>query len=298
MKWIYSCCWRKKKKSTTKTQEKLASWRWNKITYSNFATITLLFSWATQGQMTACPLVVNDVELVSSRFWWYRASLEPVVLMTYGKNGVTCWLAGAVRTLQKRVEMLEVKDSFKNVECSIHVNISVSRHKSDDELWDPKTRVQRCECPDTKQQTTWSTGMWFLRMTTCKIWKKIFLSWTCLQYKEMTSSRYWMMTTDLPLRQFPWEQCEARILLVRIQVSLCPDRRQFVSWISLTWIRECAVKTLLTSWIAKISRCATKWKLHPFVMCPLRRLGKWWSSILLYMRYLLPWLSTILQLRI
>ena len=27
--------------------------------------------------------------------------------MAYGKNGSMCWLAGAVRTLQKRVELLE-----------------------------------------------------------------------------------------------------------------------------------------------------------------------------------------------
>ena len=55
--------------------------------------------------------------------------------MTYGKNGATCWLAGAVRTLQKRVEKLEEKDSFKNVECSIHEiqdtspKVRVPRHK-------------------------------------------------------------------------------------------------------------------------------------------------------------------------
>ena len=55
--------------------------------------------------------------------------------MTYGKNGATCWLFGAVRTLQKRVEMLEAKDSFKNVECSIHEiqdtspKVRVPRHK-------------------------------------------------------------------------------------------------------------------------------------------------------------------------
>ena len=54
--------------------------------------------------MVACPLVVNGVEPVSSRFWWCRACLEPVALMAYGKNGATFWLAGAVRTLQKRVE--------------------------------------------------------------------------------------------------------------------------------------------------------------------------------------------------
>ena len=51
--------------------------------------------------------------------------------MAYGKNGTTCWLAGAVRTLMKRVEMLEARDSFKNVDCNIHVKTSVSRHRSD-----------------------------------------------------------------------------------------------------------------------------------------------------------------------
>ena len=49
-------------------------------------------------------------------------------MMAYGKHGATCWLAGAVRTLMKRVEMLEARDSFKNVNCNIHVNTSVSRH--------------------------------------------------------------------------------------------------------------------------------------------------------------------------
>ena len=29
--------------------------------------------------------------------------------MACGKNGATCWLAGAVRTLQKRVEWLEAR---------------------------------------------------------------------------------------------------------------------------------------------------------------------------------------------
>ena len=47
-------------------------------------------------QMVACPLVVNGVDLVLSRFWWCRAYLEPVVSMAYGKNGAACWLAGAV----------------------------------------------------------------------------------------------------------------------------------------------------------------------------------------------------------
>ena len=71
--------------------------------------------------------------------------------MAYGKNGTTCWLAGAARTLMKRVEMLEARDSFKNVDCSIHVNTSVSRHRSDGNF-ETKTRVQRCNCPDTHQQ--------------------------------------------------------------------------------------------------------------------------------------------------
>ena len=35
--------------------------------------------------------------------------------MACGKNGATCWPAGAVRTFQKRVECLEAKDSFMNV---------------------------------------------------------------------------------------------------------------------------------------------------------------------------------------
>ena len=29
--------------------------------------------------------------------------------MAYGKNGATCWLSGALRTLQKRVEWLEAR---------------------------------------------------------------------------------------------------------------------------------------------------------------------------------------------
>ena len=49
--------------------------------------------------------------------------------MANGKNGTTCWLAGAVRTLMKRVEMLEASNSFKNVDRNIHVNTSVSRSK-------------------------------------------------------------------------------------------------------------------------------------------------------------------------
>ena len=45
----------------------------------------------------------------------------------------------------KRVEMLEAKDSFKNVDCNVHVNTSVSRHKSDGDFeilyTSPKVRV-------------------------------------------------------------------------------------------------------------------------------------------------------------
>ena len=45
-------------------------------------------------------------------------------------DGAARWLAGAVRTLQKRVEMLEAKDSFMNVECKIHASSSMTSHKS------------------------------------------------------------------------------------------------------------------------------------------------------------------------
>ena len=59
--------------------------------------------------------------------------------MAYGKNGVTCWLAGAVRTLQKRVEWLEA--------ATTGANTSVSRHKLDGDLkiqdTIPKVRVPR-----------------------------------------------------------------------------------------------------------------------------------------------------------
>ena len=58
--------------------------------------------------------------------------------MAYGKNGATCWLAGAVRTLQKRVEWLEAATTG---------NTSVSRHKLDGDfkIQDtiPKVRVPR-----------------------------------------------------------------------------------------------------------------------------------------------------------
>ena len=43
--------------------------------------------------------------------------------MAYGKNGATCWQAGAVRTLQKRVAWL--------VAATTGANTSVSRHKFD-----------------------------------------------------------------------------------------------------------------------------------------------------------------------
>ena len=52
-------------------------------------------------------------------------------------DGAARWLAGAVRTLQKRVEMLEAKDSFK-----IHADTSVSSHKIDDDVETNDTLVQ------------------------------------------------------------------------------------------------------------------------------------------------------------
>ena len=48
-------------------------------------------------------------------------------------------------------------------------------------------------------------------------------------------------------QEFSW--CESR--------SLCaPTEGSPMSWISLTWIRECTVKILLASWISKIERRA------------------------------------------
>ena len=61
--------------------------------------------------------------------------------MAYGKNGSMCWLAGAVCTLQKPVEMLEAKHSFKNVEYSIHANTSDFEIQNTS----PKVRVPRLE---------------------------------------------------------------------------------------------------------------------------------------------------------
>ena len=59
--------------------------------------------------------------------------------MAYGKNGATCWLAGAVRTLQRRVEWLEA--------ATTGANTSVCRHKLDGDfkIQDtiPKVRVTR-----------------------------------------------------------------------------------------------------------------------------------------------------------
>ena len=47
--------------------------------------------------------------------------------------------------------MLEAKDSFKNVDCNIHVN-TLSPDTDQMATLKSKTRVQRCECPDTNQQ--------------------------------------------------------------------------------------------------------------------------------------------------
>ena len=107
---------------------------------------------------------------------------------TYGKNGASCWLAAAVRTLQKRVEMLEANDSFNNVECSIHTNTSVSRHKSDGDFeiqkTNPKLRVPRHKpAGDLEHGGVISADDDFQDM-------EKYLSWACLQCMEMASSRY------------------------------------------------------------------------------------------------------------
>ena len=59
--------------------------------------------------------------------------------MAYGKNGSMCWLAGAVRTLQKRVEWLDAATNGANT--------SVSQYKLDGDFkirdTIPKARVPR-----------------------------------------------------------------------------------------------------------------------------------------------------------
>ena len=66
--------------------------------------------------------------------------------MAYGKNGATCWLAGAVRTLQKRVEWLEAATTGANtldgdfkIQNTIP-KVRVPRHKpAGDLVYDSKT---------------------------------------------------------------------------------------------------------------------------------------------------------------
>ena len=64
------------------------------------------------------------------------------MVMSYGRaDGAARWLAGAVRTLQKRVEMLEAKDSFKSVECKMHADTSVSDGDFEHKDTSPKVSV-------------------------------------------------------------------------------------------------------------------------------------------------------------
>ena len=94
--------------------------------------------------------------------------------MANGKNGTTCWLAGAVRTSMKRVEMLEASNSLKDVDRNIHVNTSVPRSKV--RVFRRKTAV------DEERQD---------------------------DFKQVLSDE-----DDLPIRQFPGLQCGGRRLLV------------------------------------------------------------------------------------
>ena len=65
---------------------------------------------------------MNGVELVLSQF-------SPTVQRYIHTDGAARWFVGAVRTLQKRVEMLEAKNSFE-----YHADTSVPSHKSDDNV--------------------------------------------------------------------------------------------------------------------------------------------------------------------
>ena len=61
---------------------------------------------------------VDDLAALTIAEFSFRSKKKkkPVVLMANGKKGTTCWLAGAVRILMKRVKMLEASNSFKNVD--------------------------------------------------------------------------------------------------------------------------------------------------------------------------------------
>ena len=86
-------------------------------------------------QVVTCPLVVKGVELVSSRFVLLHgvelvlSQFYPMVQSCSRTDGAARWLAGAVRTLQKRFDMLEARDSSK-----ILADTSMSRHKSDNNV--------------------------------------------------------------------------------------------------------------------------------------------------------------------
>ena len=77
--------------------------------------------------------------------------------MANGKNGTTCWLAGAVRTSMKRVEMLEASNSLKDVDRNIHVNTSVPRSKV--RVFRRKTAVDEERQDDFKQVLSDEDGL-------------------------------------------------------------------------------------------------------------------------------------------
>ena len=108
--------------------------------------------------------------------------------MAYGKMEQRAGLPAQCAPCRNWVEMLEAKDSFKNVECSIHANTSVSRHKSDGDFeiqnTSPKVRVPRHKpAGDLEHGGVISADDDLQDM-------KIFLSWACLQCMEMASSWY------------------------------------------------------------------------------------------------------------
>ena len=76
-------------------------------------------------------------------------------MMAYGKNGATCWLAGAVRTLQKRVEWLEARAQHAArpalvVEHILHAPAGYTAHTPVMEYISPESSVYAVPAPDVE----------------------------------------------------------------------------------------------------------------------------------------------------
>ena len=184
--------------------------------------------------------------------------------MAYGKNG-SMWLAGAVRTLQKRVEWLEAATNG--------VNSSVSQYKLDGDFkirdTIPKARVPRhTPASDLEHSVVNSADA---------------ADDDLHDFKQVLSDDDEFADSTVTLATVRNKDFDGA------NADLCVPRQKAAHEMDFFDVDlRVYSKTLLKSWIAKISRRATKWKLLPFAMCPLLRLWKWWSLTLSCMRHLLP----------